>query len=171
MDAFETIRARRSIRSYQDRAVEEAKLTQVLEAGRLAPSASNRQEWKFVAVRDKALRKKLAEAARGQAFVGEAPVVIVACAVEHAHVMSCGHPSHLIDVAIAIDHMTLAARELELGTCWIGAFDQQKVRDILGIPGTVEVIGLLPLGYAKSWPSAKPRRAFQEVVCYDRWQE
>jgi nitroreductase len=171
MDVFEAIKARRSIRSYQDREVEEEKLTQVLEAGRLAPSASNRQEWKFVVVRDKGLRKKLAEAARGQAFVGEAPVVIVACAAEHAHVMSCGHPSHLVDVTIAIDHMTLAARELALGTCWIGAFDQPKVRDILGIPGTVEVIGLLPLGYAKSWPGAKPRRALEEVVCYDRWQD
>jgi nitroreductase len=144
---------------------------QVLEAGRLAPSASNRQEWKFVVVRDKGLREELVEAARGQEFVGDAPVVIVACAVEHEHIMACGHPCHLIDVAIAVDHMTLAARELGLGTCWVGAFDQDKVRKILGIPESVEVVELLPLGYPKSWPGPKPRRALDEVACYDEWQD
>ncbi len=171
MDTFETIKERRSVRGWQAREVEEEKLTQVIEAGRLAPSASNRQEWKFVVVRDQELRRKLTEAAHGQDFVGEAPVVIVACAVEHAHVMSCGHPSHLVDVTIAVDHMTLAARELGLGTCWIGAFDQPKVREILGIPRTVEVIALLPLGYPKSWPAARPRRSMKEVACYDKWAE
>jgi nitroreductase len=171
MEVFEAIKGRRSVRSYQDKPVEEEKLRQVLDAGRLAPSASNRQEWKFVVVRDKALRKRLAEAAHGQAFVGEAPVVIVACAVQHEHIMSCGHPSHIVDVAIAIDHMTLAARELGLGTCWIGAFEQPKVRAVLGIPDSVEVIELLPLGYPASWPGARPRRTLDDVACYDRWQD
>ena len=171
MDVMEAIRQRRSVRSYEEREVEEDVLTQVMEAGRLAPSARNMQEWKFVVVRDKALRRKLADAASGQRFVGEAPVVIVACAVEHDHIMACGHPSHLIDVAIAIDHITLAARELGLGTCWIGAFDQQKVRDILGIPDSVEVIELLPMGYPAGWPGARLRKPFNEVVCYDGWED
>jgi len=169
MDVMQAIRQRRSVRLYEDRAVEEEKLQQVLEAGRLAPSARNMQEWKFVVVRDEALRQKLAEAASGQRFVAEAPVVIVACAAEHDHIMSCGHPSHLIDVAIAVDHMTLAARALELGTCWIGAFDQDKVRRILGIPDTVEVVALLPLGYPGRWPEARPRKSLEEIVCYDTW--
>jgi len=170
MDVFEAIKQRRSVRSYRDREVEEEKLRQVLEAGRLAPSASNRQEWKFVAVRDPDLRGKLVAAAHGQRFVGEAPVVIVACAVQSDHLMPCGHPSHLVDVAIAIDHMTLAARELGLGTCWIGAFDQDGVRRILGIPKHVQVIELLPLGYPTSWPSPTSRKSFDEAVCYDRWR-
>ncbi len=170
MEVFEAIQQRRSVRSYQDREVEEEKLKQVLEAGRLAPSARNLQEWKFVVVRDKELRGQLVEAANGQQFVGQAPVVIAACAPEHEHVMSCGHPSHLIDVAIAIDHMTLAARELGLGTCWIGAFNQQKVRDVLGIPESVEVVELLALGYPADWPGAKPRKRFDEIVSYDTWQ-
>jgi nitroreductase len=170
MELFEAIAERRSIRSYEDRDVEEEKLTQVLEAARLAPSASNRQEWKFVVVRDAALREQLAEAARGQRFVGEAPVVIAACAVEHDHVMSCGHPSHLVDVAIALEHIALAARALGLGTCWIGAFDQRKVRDVLGIPDSVEVIELMPLGYPTGWPAARDRKPMDEVACYDGWQ-
>ena len=169
MDVLEAIKARRSVRSYDERDVEEDKLRQVLEAGRLAPSASNRQEWRFVAVRDSELRKKLVAAAHGQVFVGEAPVVIAACAVRSDHLMPCGHPSHLVDVAIAIDHMTLAARELGLGTCWIGAFDPDQVRGILGIPDDVEVIELLPLGYPTEWPQARPRKSFDEAVCFDSW--
>lgn len=171
MDVFEAIKLRRSVRAYEDRDVEEEKLQQVLEAGRLAPSASNRQEWKFVVVRDKELRQRLVDAARGQQFVGDAPVVIAACAVDHDHLMPCGHPSHLVDVAIAIDHMTLAARELGLGTCWIGAFDPRQVRDILDIPDSVEVIELLPLGYPPNWPEPRARKSFGEVVCHEKWRD
>ncbi len=171
MDVFEAIGQRRSVRSYEDREVEEEKLHQVLEAGRLAPSANNRQEWKFVVVRDGELRRRLVDAACGQQFVGEAPVVIAACAVEHDHTMPCGHRSFLIDLAIAIDHMTLAARALGLGTCWIGAFDQQKTRDVLGIPDGVQVVELLPLGYPTSWPDARPRKSMDEVACFDSWQD
>lgn len=170
METFETIRSRRSVRSYQDRQVEEEKLERVLEAARLAPSAGNRQEWKFVVVRDDELRGRLMQAARGQQFVGDAPVVIVACAPEHDHVMSCGHPSFLIDVAIALDHVALAARDLGLGTCWIGAFEQRGVRDALGIPDSVEVVGLMPLGYPTEWPDAKERKNMGQIVCHDRWQ-
>ena len=170
MDVIECIRARRSVRSYEDREVEEEKLRQVLEAGRLAPSANNQQNWKFVVVRKSELRRQLVAAANGQSFVGEAPVVIVACATSSDHIMPCGHPSHLVNMAIAIDHMALAARELGLGTCWIGAFDQDAVREILGIPQSVEVIELLPVGYPASWPAARPRKPLGEVVSYDRWQ-
>ncbi len=169
MNVMESIRERRSVRSYLPKAVEEEKLQQVLEAGRLAPSASNRQEWHFVVVRDAELRRGLAEAASGQRFVAEAPVVIVACAPEHAHVMACEHPSFLIDVAIAIDHMTLAARELGLGTCWVGAFHQEQVRDVLGIPESVEVVELLPLGYPTDWPEPRPRKSLEQMVSYDGW--
>lgn len=171
MDTMEAIRTRRSNRAYQDRPVEEEKLLQVLEAARLAPSAGNRQEWKFVVVRDPELRAALAEAARGQEFVAQAPVVIAACAVEHDHVMSCGHPSFLVDVSIAIDHMTLAACALGLGTCWISAFDQDAVRKVLGIPHSVQVIELLPLGYPADSPGPRPRKELDEIVCYDGWAE
>jgi len=114
MDLFDAIAERRSVRSFQDREVEQEKLERILEAARLAPSASNRQEWRFVVVRRPELRQKLAEAARGQQFVAEAPVVIAACAVDHDHVMSCGHPSFLVDVSIALEHIALAARPRRL---------------------------------------------------------
>lgn len=171
METMKTIRARRSVRSYEDREVEQEKLDQVLEAGRLAPSAGNRQEWKFVVVRDAGLREQLVAAARGQEFVGQAPVVIAACAADTEHVMTCGFPSFVVDLSIAIDHMTLAARELGLGTCWIGAFEQDKVRGILGIPQSVQIVGLLPLGYPTDWPPARERQSIDDIVCYDRWED
>ena len=169
MNVYEAIGARRSIRNYLDRPVEEDKLLRVLDAGRRAPSARNAQEWKFCVARDKATRQKLMAAARNQAFVGEAAVVIAACAVETNAVMSCGQLAYPIDVAIAVDHMTLAAVEEGLGTCWVGAFYEDQVKQILGIPATVRVVQLLALGYPKSLPEARPRKPLGEIVCYDRW--
>lgn len=106
-----------------DKPIEEAKLRVVLEAGRLAPSARNLQEWRFILVKDSDVRRKIGQAANGQEFVGDAPVVIVACAVTDLRVMSCGQLCYPIDVAIALDHISLVAVELGLGTCWIGAFN------------------------------------------------
>lgn len=159
------------MRSYLRKPVESEKLNAVLEAGRLAPSASNRQEWRFVVVNDEATRIRLAEAASNQDFVGEAPVVIVACAVTDEHTMRCGQACYPIDVAIAVDHMTLAAVELGLGTCWIGAFDEKKAKKILNIPNNMRVVVLLPLGYPADFSISKKKRLpFAEVVKYERWE-
>ena len=169
MNVMETIKARRSIRSYKDREIEEDKLQRVLDAGRLAPSANNRQEWRFVVVRDRETRQKLAVGARDQKFVGEAPVVIVACSTETEHVMPCGQLSYPIDLAITVDHMTLQAVEEGLGTCWIGAFDEGKVKKILGIPDRVRIVSLLPIGYPEYVPSPTPRKLIEEIVLFERW--
>ena len=170
MDVHEAIRTRKSVRSYLDRAVEADKLQRVLEAARLAPSANNRQEWRFVVVTDPAVRRRLADEAAGQRFVGEAPVVIAACAETDRHNMRCGLPCYLLDVAIAIDHLTLAAAAEGLGTCWIGAFDPQKTREILGIPADVEVVELLPLGYPRDpKPAGKSRLPLDTIVHRERW--
>ena len=169
MDVMEAIRTRRSIRRYLDKPVEEEKLQQVLEAGRLAPSSANRQEWRFVVVRDAEIRMKLMPAAKNQPFVGQAPVVIACCAQTDKHVMTCGEMCYSIDVAIAVDHMTLAAWELGLGTCWIGAFYTDQIREILGIPDDVPVVELLTLGYPESVPSPTDRLPMDQIVRWDRW--
>ncbi|MBM3335966.1 nitroreductase family protein, partial [Candidatus Sumerlaeota bacterium] len=108
MDVYEAIEQRHSIRAYADRPVEQDKLERILEAARKAPSASNRQEWRFVVVTDKETRQKMMHAASKQTFVAQAPVVIACCAETDGHVMRCGQPCYPIDVAIAVDHMTLA---------------------------------------------------------------
>ncbi len=169
MDVMEAIRTRESVREYLDRPVEEEKLLKVLEAGRLAPSAINAQEWRYVVVRDRDLRQKLMAAARGQPFVGEAPVVIACCAETDGRVMACGQTAYPINVAISIDHMTLAAVAEGLGTCWIGSFYSDQVKDILGIPEHIRVVQLLALGYPKTLRKTKSRRRLEEIVKYDCW--
>jgi nitroreductase len=170
MDVMEAIRKRCSVRAYQERPVEEEKLNNILEAARLAPSASNRQEWRFIVVQNKDTRKKLMKAARNQTFVGEAPVIIACCAETDSHVMSCGQLCYPIDVAIAIEHIVLKATEEGLGTCWIGAFYEEQVKEILGISDSIRVVELLSLGYAaKPCSPHKDRLSLREIVMYEKW--
>ncbi len=169
MNVFQAIKSRKSIRSYQDRPIEEEKLLRVLEAGRLAPSAKNLQEWKFVIVKDKELRKKLVAAANNQRFIAEAPVVIAGCATLVDYVMSCGQYAYPIDLAIAMDHMTLQAVEEGLGTCWIGSFKEDEVKKLLNIPPEVRIVELLTLGYPETIPPARARKKLEETICFDRW--
>ena len=169
MDVQQAIRQRYSVRAYESRPVEEEKLAAVLEAGRLAPSGNNRQPWKFVVVRDPQRRVQLAVACSRQSFIAEAPVVIVGVGLMPDRIMSCDVPGDPVDVAIALDHMTLAAVEQGLGTCWIGAFDQDAVRDVLGIPPSAKVIEVLPLGYPAVPPHGKSRKKLDEIVCWEQW--
>ncbi len=169
MDVRKAIQSRRSIRAYDSREVEEDKLMRVLDSGRLSPSASNRQERRFIVIRDAKKRQLLSEAARNQRFVAEAPVVIVACSVEIENMMPCGQLAYPIDTAIAVDHMTLAAVEEGLGTCWIGAFDEKRVKEILNIPDNVRVVALLPLGYPSAIPRPTPRKSLDEIVMWEKW--
>ncbi len=171
MELKEIIERRESVRSYEDRPVSKEKLERVLEAARLAPSASNRQPCKFIVVREKQRRQELSEAANGQAFVGQAAVVVVAVATRPEHIMSCGVPSHPVDLAIALDHMTLAAVDEGLGTCWIGAFSQDKVKQLLDIPEKYRVVALLPLGFPAQKRKMKMRKSLKEIVCYETFTE
>lgn len=168
-NVFEVIAIRRSIRKYKPDSVGDHELGHVLEAARLAPSANNRQDWRFVVVTDETLRQRLAVAANNQSFVGTAPVVIACCSVEPEYTMRCGMPTAAIDLAIAIDHMTLAAAALDLGTCWIGSFYPDQVREILGIPDSTAVVELLTLGYPDEDPAPRPRKELSEIVYYNTW--
>ncbi len=169
MDVYEAIKRRRSVRVYQDKPVPEDALRRVLEAARLAPSARNRQEWKFVAVRDPGKRKALAQAACEQDFLGQAPVALAFCATESKDVMTCGQKTGSIDLSIALAYVTLAAVSEGLGTCWLGAFHEDKVRAVLGAPKGACVVALSPLGYPAEQPGARPRKEFDQVVSFDGW--
>jgi nitroreductase len=167
MDVFDAISQRSSVRGYKTTDVEEGELKKVLEAARLSPSASNRQDWKFIVVKNKETKRKLAKAAFGQSFIGEAPVVIVACGTDSNAVMACGQPTHTVDVSIACAFMILQACELGLGTCWIGAFSEDETKKILNIPEHVRVVAVIPLGYPNQTPSQKFRKSLNEIVCYE----
>lgn len=170
MALLKQIEQRYSVRSYRQQPVEKEKLATVLEAARLAPSANNKQEWRFVVVQDAAIRQKLCVAANNQRFVGEAPVVIVCCSVQSDYIMRCGQPAYPIDVAIAMEHMALQAVEEGLGTCWVGSFYEDQVKAILGIPAAVRVVELMTLGYPADKSRAKSRLGLEQIICYDRWK-
>lgn len=171
MNVFRAISERSSIRSYEDKEVENDKIEKILEVGRLSPSAGNIQRWKFIVVKNKETIRQIAEASRNQMFVAEAPVVIVACSVESSHIMTCGQPAYTVDLSIAFSYMILEAYELGLGTCWIGAFFEEPIKKILNIPEDVRVVALTPLGYPKdNLIISKKRKNLDEIVCYEKYQ-
>ena len=170
MEVYEAIRIRKSVRAWRDSPVPEDVLARVLDAARRAPSARNGQEWRFVVVSDPGLRRRLGAEGSGQEFVGAAPIVLACCAETDGRVMRCGQAAYPIDVAIAMDHLSLAATAEGLGTCWIGSFDEGKVREILGIPPRIRVVQLMPLGYpVDPSPVEKQRIAPSEIVHRERW--
>jgi nitroreductase len=162
------LKTRRSIRRYKPDPVPDVMLEQVLEAGRWAPSASNRQPWAFVVVRDEAIRRELAQHAAYYvirwAHAGEAPVLIALC----------GYAKNRIyrqflheDIGLAGSQMMVQARALNLGTCWLGGIDRQAMGQLLKLPDGLEVIGLLTLGFPAEDPPPTPRKRLSEIVHYD----
>jgi nitroreductase len=173
MDIYETIKKRCSVRTYRDEPVGEDKLHRILDAGRLSPSARNRQARKFIVVRAPACRKAIAKAAE-QPWMAQAPVVIAVVGLTD-YVMPCGVPADPVDCAIAIDHMVLAAVAEGLGTCWVGHFDQDACRKLLGVPAGATIIQLLTLGYAAAAAGGekeapKNRLAYDKVVCEETFR-
>ena len=143
MDVFEAIQKRHSVRAYKSTPIPEEKLMKILEAGRLAPSASNIQPWHFIVVKDPEKRKKLAKS-KWARFLAEAPVVIVGCGNQKA-----SPKWFMVDVAIAMQNMVLAATGEGLGTCWVGSFNEREVKELLKIPENYKVIALLAVGYPR----------------------
>jgi len=169
MSFLDLVRKRYSARGYDPAPVPEEQLRQVLEAGRLAPSAANRQPWHVIVVRDAARRRALGQA-YGREWFWQAPVLLVVCTEpDKAWKRSDGKCYADIDGAIAMDHMTLCAADLGLGTCWIGAFDPAKAREILGLPPGIEPLALTPLGRPTDAGRPKTRRAPDEILHHEQW--
>lgn len=171
MKVLDVIQKRRSVRKYKEDPIPEKDLMRVLEAARLAPSGKNFQPWKFIIVKDKALKEKLAQASAGQFFMAEAPIIIVGCGFPdncYAH-MGRYMKSWSVDVTIALEHLILQAQEEGLGTCWIGSFEEEEVKAILNIPENVKVLALTPLGYPDEIPRFRGRKSLDEIISYDRF--
>jgi len=171
MNAMEVIKQRRSIRDYEDRPVPEEKLNRILEAARLSPSARNSQDRKFVVIREEEQRRKLAQSAGHQQHVAKAPVLIAAVGTNPEYHMPNGVPAYPVDLAIALDHMTLIAVEEGLGTCWIGGFSQEIAKEVLNVPDGCTIAALLTLGFPKTIPDLKPRKTFEDTVCHESFRE
>lgn len=171
LDLYEVIEKRRSIRSYLPRQVEDDQLKRVLNAGRLAPSGKNAQAWKFIVTRKPELKQALVEACKGQRFIAEADCIITVCVDETEVYQKHGGytTSFMADGAIAMQQMMLAATAEGLGTCWIGAFLEDKVRKVLGVPEPYRIIGLTPLGYPRETGRDRGRKPLEEIVLWETW--
>jgi len=184
MDINEVFRRRRSVRSYSSQPVPEEAIARCLEAARLAPSWRNGQPWHFVVVRDRKTIQKLMRtsslAGATNLWLKDVPVVLVACAEPRMSGDKDDQPYYLVDVAIALEHAILAATAEGLGTCWIGGFNEDKVREVLSIPQSIRVVAMTPLGYptgekglydrlAAVGKRRLRRRSLEEIVRYEKW--
>lgn len=169
MEFSELVEKRYSVRAYEPDPVGDEKLQKVLRAARLAPTAANRQPFQILVIHTEGREGEL-KRIYGRDWFVQPPLVICACGVpERSWTRGDGKNFVDVDVAIVMDHLILAAANLGLGTCWIGAFDPDAAREVLGLPEDVEPIVFTPLGYPADRPKAKRRKPVSELVRYERW--
>jgi nitroreductase len=169
MEFAELVKQRYSVRAYKPDPVPEDRLQQVLEAARLAPTAANRQPFQILVIHTAGREAELKRIYNRDWFV-QSPLVICACGFPAKNwVRRDGKNYNDVDVAIAMDHLILAAADLGLGTCWIGDFDPAAARQVLDLPQGVEPVAFTPLGYPADQPGSKQRKPLSELVRYERW--
>lgn len=160
MDVFQAIKERKSVREYTGEPIPEEKLEKLLQAARLAPSAKNLQPWEIIVVTDPQTKKDLVGVCQGQMFVEDAGAVIIGL-VEDTKWSE-------IDLTISLDHLTLAAVEQGLGTCWIGSFSSNKLKSLIDIPEDLEPFILMTVGHPDDDSHSPTKKAVEELV---RWVE
>ena len=166
MDLMDVIRNRRSIRKFKKTQVPKEDIEYVLEAARLAPSWGNRQCWRYIIVTEEKLRKKITI----RDWAAEAPIIIVGCADPTKAGNKAGKPYYMLDMGISMEHLILAAHDRGLGTCWLGGqFDEEIVREALGVPESHRVVALTLLGYPDEDPQAKNRKPLVELFSWNKW--
>ena len=174
MDVFEALTERKSVRSYLETPVPEEVLAKVMEAARLAPSAGNVQPWHFIIVREEEKRVRIAKGCRYGKFLDESPVVIIACGDKRA-----SPHWYAVETAIALEHVVMASTALGLGTCWIGMFKEEEIREILNLPENFEIVALMALGYprekvdiwAKILHTIRPRKKLEGILSFETYGE
>jgi len=171
LDLFEATKLRRSTRDFTREEVSEEEAERLLEAARWAPSAGNIQPWEFVVVRESGRKRRLAEAALDQSFIEEAPVVIVVCADENRSGLGYGNRGINLyciqDTAAAVENMLLAACALGLGACWVGAFHEGEVKEVLNLPGGIRPLAIVPVGRPAGRTRTPYKRSLNEIVHYE----
>jgi len=173
MEVLEAMKALRNVRKYKPVPIPEEKLKNVLNAVRLAPSAENRQPWKFIIIRDEERKRKLVSACgSNHKFMVEAPVIIVGCALPDEAYPALGSYmcSYPVDMGAAISHLVLAAANEGLGTCWLYDFSEDRLKGVLSLDGYVKIVGLTPLGYPAENPPPTDRKHINDIVCYDEYR-
>jgi nitroreductase len=180
MEFSDVIKYRSSVRDYSDKEVEEDIITYILECARLAPSAMNRQSWRFIVIKNKEIIAHIAKTSLINRWLKKAPVLIIVCADPTLSGTHNNIDYYIIDFSIAMEHLILAATDKGLGTCWIGRFNEEEVKTLLEIPKRIRVGALTPLGYPLGTKGivetittmllkSKKRKKLDEIVHYERW--
>jgi nitroreductase len=167
MEFFELIKKRYSVRAYQSKPIEDGKLQKVLEAACIAPTADNRQPFRFIVIHTQGRESELRLIYNSEWFF-KAPIVICACAVpDEAWTRIDGKNYSDVDTTIAMDHLILAATDQGLGTCWVAAFDPSAAREVLGLSENEEPVAFTPLGYPADEPKTRKRKALSDLIHYE----
>ncbi len=169
MDLLPEILSRQSIKKFKSEPVEKDSLNRILEAGRRAPSAKNRQPWRFIIIDEKDLREKIERAAFGQEHVGQAPIIIAACSTNIDYVMPNGQLSYPIDITFAVSFMMLQAEHEGLGTCVITTYDEREIKELLTVPYSMKVVMLLLVGHPQERPFPESRKPIKRICSYNHW--
>jgi len=173
MNVFDAITARRSVRRFEKKPVDDNLIGVMLYMATQAPSAGNTQDWNFVVVKDEEQKNKLAKAALRQGLLSEAPVVIVVCSDLEKISIKFGKRGETLysaqNTAAAIQNMLLSATALGLGTCWVGSFDEEEVKAILELPDNIRPVAMIPVGYAAETPGKHERIPFENVTSAEKY--
>ena len=171
MEVLEAIKQAKSVSKFRPDPIPEQKIQTVLNAARLAPSVENLQPWKFIAVTDEDAKRKLAGMVTNGRLL-EAPVVIVACArLDEAVGLIGGYMnSYPVDLGMALANLTLAATSEGLGTSWVFAFNEEKVRSLLRVPEDARVVGLTPVGFPEAHEPPSGRKHLSEILAYNAYE-
>jgi len=161
MSLLDTIFNRRSIRRYRSEPIPDEILRNILEAGRLAPSANNAQPWHFIVVTDPDLKLALSQG-RWNTFIKDSAFTVVGCGEK-------GNRWSTIDVTIALQNMVMAAEAQGVGSCWIGDFSKPEIKEMLEIPGNLNVVALVAFGYPAEKPTPKTKKSLEEIVHYEKF--
>lgn len=168
MEFLELIKKRYSVREYLEKPLDDATIERVLEAGRLAPSACNNQPWIFVVIKNENSRMSLRDVYAREWFLRAPVIIAVCCDRNQAWRRSDGKSYGDVDAAIALDHITLAAAEAGLGTCWIGAFNEAAARKALMLPAQIDPVAFTPLGYpGAAAANPKRRKKLDEITFWE----
>ena len=169
MDIIKEIKNRFSIRKFKNQKIDRSVLDRILEAGRSAPSAKNRQPWRFIVIDDEPLKQKIEKAAYGQDYVGSAGAIIAACSTNIEYEMPNGQNSYPIDISFAVSFMMIQIEHEGLGSCVVTTYDEKEIKSILTVPYSMRVVMLLLVGVPEGRYSERIRKSLPQVSAYNHW--
>ena len=169
MDIINEIENRTSVRKFKNRKIERSVMDRILEAGRSAPSAKNRQPWRFIVIDNDDLKKRIEKAAYGQEYVGDAGAIVAACSTNIEYEMPNGQNSYPIDISFAVSFMMIQAEHEGLGSCVVTTYDEREIKSILTVPYSMRVVMLLLVGFAEEKSLTRDRKSLSQVSAFNHW--